>query len=159
VPGCLARYRGQAGRGALLVDLDAVHGRHGEDPPHWAAGAEPLGAVIGHERVLLGFPAAGGTMALSDTDPSGRTVASRALVDDVMDALTELTESCQREGALRSDVTSLDVGLLARAAVAPPPDNGTRIPSTQWQRTLAVMLDGLRPQAARPLPGVPPTGT
>lgn len=28
----------------------------------WAAGAQPLGAVIGHERVLLGFPTAGGTM-------------------------------------------------------------------------------------------------
>lgn len=29
---------------------------------NWAAGAEPLGTVIGHERVLLGFGAAGGTM-------------------------------------------------------------------------------------------------
>ncbi|WP_405988048.1 ketopantoate reductase family protein [Streptomyces sp. NBC_00986] len=29
---------------------------------NWAAGPETLGAVIGHERVLLGFPAAGGTM-------------------------------------------------------------------------------------------------
>jgi 2-dehydropantoate 2-reductase len=29
---------------------------------NWAAGAEPLGAVIGLERVLLGFPAAAGTM-------------------------------------------------------------------------------------------------
>lgn len=29
---------------------------------NWAAGAEPLGAVIGHERVLLGFGATGGTM-------------------------------------------------------------------------------------------------
>ncbi|MGW7295456.1 ketopantoate reductase family protein [Streptomyces xiamenensis] len=29
---------------------------------NWAAGAEPLGAAIGHERVLLGFPALGGTM-------------------------------------------------------------------------------------------------
>jgi len=29
---------------------------------NWAAGAEPLGAVIGHERVLLGFPAAAGVM-------------------------------------------------------------------------------------------------
>ena len=28
----------------------------------WAAGAEPLGAAIGHERVLLGFPTGGGTM-------------------------------------------------------------------------------------------------
>ncbi|MFF3572944.1 ketopantoate reductase family protein [Nocardia jiangxiensis] len=29
---------------------------------NWAAGAEPLGAVIGYERVLLGFLTAGGTM-------------------------------------------------------------------------------------------------
>ncbi|MCS7477984.1 ketopantoate reductase family protein [Umezawaea endophytica] len=29
---------------------------------NWAGGAEPLGAVIGHERVLLGFPTTGGTM-------------------------------------------------------------------------------------------------
>ncbi|XXZ09442.1 2-dehydropantoate 2-reductase N-terminal domain-containing protein [Sorangium sp. So ce315] len=29
---------------------------------NWAAGAEPLGAVIGHERVLLGFPTFAGTM-------------------------------------------------------------------------------------------------
>lgn len=29
---------------------------------NWAAGSEPLGAVIGHERVLLGFPTAAGTM-------------------------------------------------------------------------------------------------
>jgi len=29
---------------------------------NWAAGPEPLGAVIGRERVLLGFGAAGGTM-------------------------------------------------------------------------------------------------
>lgn len=29
---------------------------------NWAAGAQPLGAVLGHERVLLGFGSAGGTM-------------------------------------------------------------------------------------------------
>jgi len=29
---------------------------------NWAAGAQPLGAVIGHERVLLGFPTDAGTM-------------------------------------------------------------------------------------------------
>ncbi|RJE90402.1 ketopantoate reductase family protein [Paenibacillus sp. 1011MAR3C5] len=29
---------------------------------NWAAGAEPLGAVIGHDRVLLGYPTAAGTM-------------------------------------------------------------------------------------------------
>jgi 2-dehydropantoate 2-reductase len=29
---------------------------------NWAAGAKPLRAVLGHRRVLLGFPAVGGTM-------------------------------------------------------------------------------------------------
>ncbi|WP_329065084.1 ketopantoate reductase family protein [Amycolatopsis sp. NBC_01480] len=29
---------------------------------NWAAGAEPLGAVLGHQRVLLGFPAAAGVL-------------------------------------------------------------------------------------------------
>jgi 2-dehydropantoate 2-reductase len=29
---------------------------------NWAGGPKPLGAVIGHERVLLGFPTTGGTM-------------------------------------------------------------------------------------------------
>jgi 2-dehydropantoate 2-reductase len=29
---------------------------------NWAAGAQPLGAVIGHERVLLGFPMSAGTV-------------------------------------------------------------------------------------------------
>ncbi|MFB9324483.1 ketopantoate reductase family protein [Paenibacillus aurantiacus] len=38
---------------------------------NWAAGAEPLGAVIGYDRVLLGFPTAAGTM-------DGDVVRSRA---------------------------------------------------------------------------------
>jgi 2-dehydropantoate 2-reductase len=29
---------------------------------NWAAGAQPLGTMLGHQRVLLGFPALGGTM-------------------------------------------------------------------------------------------------
>ncbi|MET0492279.1 MAG: 2-dehydropantoate 2-reductase N-terminal domain-containing protein [Actinoplanes sp.] len=46
---------------------------------NWAAGPEPLGAVIGPERVLLGFPTAGGTM-------DGDVVRYRAA-----DLLTRLT--------------------------------------------------------------------
>ncbi|MEV0648150.1 2-dehydropantoate 2-reductase N-terminal domain-containing protein [Phytomonospora sp. NPDC050363] len=59
---------------------------------NWAAGARPLGAVIGHERVLLGFPTAAGTMdgdvvryrgsdfltrrvAMPIGEPDGRTTA------------------------------------------------------------------------------------
>jgi 2-dehydropantoate 2-reductase len=44
--------------------LEAVAGVEGDVLflLNWAAGPEPLGAVIGHERVLQGFPAAAGTM-------------------------------------------------------------------------------------------------
>lgn len=33
-PGLLARRHRRAGGGGPVVDLDAIHGRHGEDPPH-----------------------------------------------------------------------------------------------------------------------------
>ena len=44
--------------------LESLAGLHGDVLflHAWAAGAEPLGAVIGRERVLLGFPTGGGTM-------------------------------------------------------------------------------------------------
>jgi len=44
--------------------LESLTGLEGDVPflHNWAAGAQPLGAVIGHERVLLGFPTAAGTM-------------------------------------------------------------------------------------------------
>jgi 2-dehydropantoate 2-reductase len=44
--------------------LESVAGLEGDVlfALNWAAGPEPLGAVIGPERVLLGFPSAGGRM-------------------------------------------------------------------------------------------------
>lgn len=44
--------------------LDSVAGLDGDVLflHAWAAGAEPLGTAIGHERVLFGFPTGGGTM-------------------------------------------------------------------------------------------------
>lgn len=45
---------------------------------NWAAGPEPLGAVIGHERVLLGFPASGaGVMDGDIVRPRPATVVER----------------------------------------------------------------------------------
>ncbi|MBD0738527.1 ketopantoate reductase family protein [Streptomyces sp. CBMA29] len=44
---------------------------------NWAAGPEPLGAVIGHERVLLGFPTTGGTMDGGVVRYRGSTVLTR----------------------------------------------------------------------------------
>jgi 2-dehydropantoate 2-reductase len=47
---------------------------------NWAAGAEPLGAVLGHERVLLGFPTTGGTMDGDVVRHRARTLLSRLVV-------------------------------------------------------------------------------
>ncbi|MFI5588761.1 ketopantoate reductase family protein [Amycolatopsis sp. NPDC051758] len=44
---------------------------------NWAAGAEPLGAVLGHDRVLLGFPVAGGTVDGDVIRHRGATLLSR----------------------------------------------------------------------------------
>jgi hypothetical protein len=60
----------------------------------------------------------------------------------------------QEAGALRDDVTTLDVlGLVKGAVACVPPSPGLR--ADGWRRPLAIVLDALRPEAATPLP-IPP---
>lgn len=63
----------------------------------------------------------------------------------------------RRDGALRDDVTALDIAwlieLFGRQGAAPP---GTEDYAVR-QRLLAIALDGLRAPGAGPLPGRPPT--
>ncbi|MEV7085465.1 helix-turn-helix domain-containing protein [Streptomyces sp. NPDC093085] len=72
------------------------------------------------------------------------------------DAATRVIERAQRAGALRPDFTRQDLlflfgtnALLSRAAKDTSPD--------AWRRGVAFMLDGLRSEAARPLPAGPLT--
>ena len=91
-----------------------------------------------------------------------RTVISVALRDDIQairEAFAELTVRSQRDGVLRGDITWRDLVIVARAAVATTPALGIRADEGQWQRTLAVLLDGLRPPGTEPLPGEPPSDT
>jgi AcrR family transcriptional regulator len=72
----------------------------------------------------------------------------------ILDAVDPLVARAQEAGALRDDVTTLDVLGLTKAAVACiPPSSELR--ADGWRRSLALILDGLRPEAATPLP-VPP---
>jgi AcrR family transcriptional regulator len=69
----------------------------------------------------------------------------------IFDAVDPLVDRAKQAGALRDDVTTLDVIGLTKAAVAsvlPSPD----LRADGWRRPLALMLDGLRPAAATPLP-------
>lgn len=77
-----------------------------------------------------------------------------ALCDRTLDAAVRIIERAQRAGALRPDFTREDLlflfgsnALLARAARDTAPD--------AWRRGLAFVLDGLRTEAAHPLPTGP----
>jgi AcrR family transcriptional regulator len=72
----------------------------------------------------------------------------------VLDVVDPLVLRAQEAGALRDDVTTLDVlGLVKGAVACVPPSPGLR--EDGWRRPLAIVLDALRPEAATPLPGPP----
>jgi AcrR family transcriptional regulator len=77
----------------------------------------------------------------------------------VYDAMTELLERAQLAGAVRRDVTVGDLGYLIHAAASGPnpfTEAYLRDCPDQWQRSLHVILDGLRAGAATPAPCPPP---
>ncbi|HEY1778541.1 MAG TPA: helix-turn-helix domain-containing protein [Solirubrobacteraceae bacterium] len=70
---------------------------------------------------------------------------------ELVAALDELAAAAQSVGELRDDVNGVDLAMLMMAATntcAPAGAVGQEL----WRRYLALMLDGLRPEAARELP-------
>jgi AcrR family transcriptional regulator len=66
-----------------------------------------------------------------------------------------LVERARKQGTVRADVTGADVILLMCApnyVTSYLPD----APPDLWQRYLAIIFDGLRPEGAHPLPHPPP---
>ncbi|HUQ55721.1 helix-turn-helix domain-containing protein [Lentzea sp.] len=75
--------------------------------------------------------------------------------EDMARAITALVDHARAKGALRPDITGTDVMLLmcvpndvVKHAPGAPPD--------LWERYLAILFDGLRPEGAHPLPHQPP---
>ncbi|HZB30450.1 MAG TPA: TetR family transcriptional regulator [Streptosporangiaceae bacterium] len=67
-----------------------------------------------------------------------------------------LLDRAREQGAVRADITAVDIVLLMCApnhVTSHLPD----APPELWQRYLAIIFDGLRPQGAHPLPQPPPT--
>ncbi|GAB2848107.1 TetR/AcrR family transcriptional regulator [Lentzea nigeriaca] len=67
-------------------------------------------------------------------------------------AITALVDRARAQGALRPDVTGTDVMLL----MCVPQDVVKHLPDAPpelWERYLAILFDGLRPEGAHPLPG------
>jgi AcrR family transcriptional regulator len=72
----------------------------------------------------------------------------------ILDLVDPLVIRAQEAGALRDDVTTIDVlGLVKGAVACVPPSPGLR--ADGWRRPMAILLDALRPAAATPLPFPP----
>ncbi|SDG07293.1 transcriptional regulator, TetR family [Lentzea fradiae] len=69
-------------------------------------------------------------------------------------AITALVDHAREQGALRPDVTGIDVMRL----MCVPNEIMRNLPDAQpdlWERYLAIVFDGLRPEGAHPLPHPP----
>jgi hypothetical protein len=75
---------------------------------------------------------------------------------ELLATVEALAARARTAGVLREDVTATDLPLLAAAAVSTCQVTGRGSPEV-WRRYLAIMLDGLRPEGASPLPVGPQT--
>jgi len=69
-------------------------------------------------------------------------------------AFLTLVERAQDAGALRADIGVADLGLLLWSVVRATEGIRASAPDA-WRRHVALLLDGLRAQAAHPIPGEP----
>ena len=83
-----------------------------------------------------------------------RAASAEAAKRRFFEAQTEIISRAQRSGQLRADVTSEDLALLAWATTRIV-EATHDVAAEAWRRHLALLLDGLRADRARPLP-VPP---
>lgn len=91
--------------------------------------------------------------AIARADPQVRGASQR------LAAVAEaLTAEARREGSVRDDVTGHDIVLLINAASQATAPLGDTVPGL-WRRYLSMMFDGLRPEAAHPLPVPAPEET
>ena len=107
------------------------------------------------ERALELHAGNRGLMQVIASSERGRERA-QATRERIQPLVRRLVERAQSAGALRPDLVAEDVTVLFRSlgriiegTVDGPPD--------LWRRYLGLLLDGLRPAAATPLPVPPPT--
>jgi len=70
--------------------------------------------------------------------------------------LAVLVDRARQAGAIRSDITEMDVFLLMCAPIHAVENLSAPAPFL-WQRYLAIIFDGFRPEGAHPLPQPAPT--
>jgi AcrR family transcriptional regulator len=92
------------------------------------------------------------TFLQSASEGDARVIEIR---DELHAGLGVLVDRARGSGAIRSDITETDVFLMMCAPVHVVENLSAPAPLL-WQRYLAIMFDGLRPEGAHPLPQPPP---
>jgi len=119
-----------------------------EDPDPWHGLVVALESAVALQVRDRGFLEAVEDQVIADP-------RLHALHERFLSGLDALLARAQAAGAVRTDVTALDVALLASGAShACPKMPG--LPSDLWRRYLGVVLDGLSPAGATPLAARPP---
>ncbi|MEU8401361.1 helix-turn-helix domain-containing protein [Nonomuraea sp. NPDC048892] len=107
---------------------------------------------------LLEFMAAAVELQLADrslcqavTAAMRREPVVRAAGDRLVAVAEALTARARQAGEVRDDVTGADIVLLINAVMQGTAPVSDTVPGL-WRRYLSMIFDGLRPEAARPLP-------
>jgi AcrR family transcriptional regulator len=149
-------YRRYPSREALVAELCLAGMRHVEAQADVAldrSRSYPWAAFVGFMTGSLAEGAAPLIAGLAGTfTPTEELLAASGRLHD---AVRALLDGVQAAGAVRSDVTTEDIGLLFRQLRAIQLDDEERMLRLRW-RYLELSLQALRAPGAAPLPGPPP---
>ncbi len=135
-----------AHRMRALQDLIAEVSR--ERPPGLGAVAE----LMSRGAEMLAADRSFFDAAMRDAAGESQLVAVKLELMAALDALVAGAQAC---GEVRADVAGIDLAMLMMAATNTCAPAHERDPGL-WRRYLALMIDGLRPEAASALPAPPP---
>jgi AcrR family transcriptional regulator len=135
--------------GDALLDLVVESGRSAEEA---LRAADPWTGLVDHLTKLAQWQASdrGFTDICVYSLPADSPIEVAKQQGHTM--FQRLVTRAQEAGQLRSDITETDLGLLLWSVVRAT-DGVREVAPEVWRRHLTVLLDGLRAEAAHPLPG------
>ncbi|KPI20256.1 regulatory protein TetR [Actinobacteria bacterium OK074] len=119
--------------------------------------ADPESALLEFMTTGVGMQARDRSFCQAATDIVRGDPEVRAASTRLSEVAEALTDRARRQGTVRGDVTGQDIVLLLGAACQAAMPVGDVVPGL-WRRYLGVIFDGLRSEAAHPLPHPAPTG-
>jgi AcrR family transcriptional regulator len=130
-----------------FATVEAAGARALEDPDPWSGFCAFVRVLARMVRENSGVSEALGAAV------SPAVVAGQQRVRSVVE---QLTERAQQFGVIRADISWRDVVFLPKAVRTNPRCLGLIQGEPAWERTLTILLDGLRTPIPSPLPGAPP---